>query len=388
MIHIFRRHAKRCNHYQGGRGHLRCDCPIWADGRLNNKRIHKSLETNDWQTAHQIVHRWEVIGNDFRPLAPRSISVEQAWQHFLNDLTARNLHPSTIRKYNLLSRQMTGFAKQWGLEFINEFDLTKLSDFRNTWRDAALSSSKKLERLRSFLQFSLDRNWINENPGRKLKRPKVSHRPTLPFTNDEMMRILACIETYVQQTAPIGLPNAHRLKALVLVLRYSGMRIGDVVRLTTDKLRGNKLLLYTQKTGVPVNTVLPEFVLRVLENSPLTTAKHYFWSGERNADVIVGSWQKRLRKLFCLADVTGGHAHRFRDTFAVELLLAGIPIERVSVLLGHQSVRVTEKHYSPWVRSRQEQLEADLQQAWTRDPLVLLEAKVTRRLHGNGGAVN
>jgi integrase len=37
----------------------------------------------------------------------------------------------------------------------------------------------------------------------------------------------------------------------------------------------------------------------------------------------------------------------FRETFGVELLLAGIPIERVSVLLGHQSVKVTEKHYNP-----------------------------------------
>jgi integrase len=32
--------------------------------------------------------------------------------------------------------------------------------------------------------------------------------------------------------------------------------------------------------------------------------------------------------------------------------------ERVSVLLGHSSIKVTEKYYSPWVRSRQEQLEA------------------------------
>jgi hypothetical protein len=29
------------------------------------------------------------------------------------------------------------------------------------------------------------------------------------------------------------------------------------------------------------------------------------------------------------------------------------------VLLGHQSVEVTEKHYSTWVRARQEQLELD-----------------------------
>jgi len=60
-------------------------------------------------------------------------------------------------------------------------------------------------------------------------------------------------------------------------------------------------------------------------------------------------------------------SHRFRDTFAVELLLAGVPIERVSVLLGHQSVRITEKHYNPWVRSRQEQLEADVRNAWAND---------------------
>jgi integrase len=63
------------------------------------------------------------------------------------------------------------------------------------------------------------------------------------------------------------------------------------------------------------------------------------------------------------ARIPNGHVHRFRDTFAVELLLAGVPIERVSVLLGHQSVRITERVYAPWVRSRQEQLEADLARA-------------------------
>src|SRR5258705_13095732 len=53
--------------------------------------------------------------------------------------------------------------------------------------------------------------------------------------------------------------------------------------------------------------------------------------------------------------------------------------ERVSVLLGHQSVRITEKHYAPWVRSRQEQLEADLARAWSRDPLVLSQGEVHGR---------
>ena len=62
-------------------------------------------------------------------------------------------------------------------------------------------------------------------------------------------------------------------------------------------------------------------------------------------------------------------SHRSCDTFAAELLQAGVPIERVSVLLGHQSVRITEKHYNPWVRSRQERLEADVTRAWKLDPV-------------------
>jgi integrase len=44
------------------------------------------------------------------------------------------------------------------------------------------------------------------------------------------------------------------------------------------------------------------------------------------------------------------HPHMFRDTFAVELLLSGVPIDQVSLLLGHSSVKVTEKHYSPFVK--------------------------------------
>ncbi len=38
----------------------------------------------------------------------------------------------------------------------------------------------------------------------------------------------------------------------------------------------------------------------------------------------------------------------FRDTFAVEALLAGVQIHDVSVLLGHTRVANTERHYLPW----------------------------------------
>jgi hypothetical protein len=48
------------------------------------------------------------------------------------------------------------------------------------------------------------------------------------------------------------------------------------------------------------------------------------------------------------------------DTFRIELLLAGVPFERVSILLGHQSVRITERYYAAWTDARQHQAQADL----------------------------
>jgi integrase len=46
----------------------------------------------------------------------------------------------------------------------------------------------------------------------------------------------------------------------------------------------------------------------------------------------------------------------FRDTFAVELLLAGVPMDQVSLLLGQSSVKITERHYAPFCKARQQQL--------------------------------
>jgi site-specific recombinase XerD len=91
---------------------------------------------------------------------------------------------------------------------------------------------------------------------------------------------------------------------------------------------------------------------------------HLSWSGESKIGSASGDWWRDLKGVFKHAGIPDGRAHRFRDTFAVGLLQAGVTTERVSVLLGSSSMKVTEKYYAPWVRARREQLEADVRRRW------------------------
>jgi integrase len=382
MLTIYRRHVKTCKHKADGRKYRRCRCPIWVDGFLNGDEVRESLDLHDWEKAQERIRDWEAEGGRV-PAEPeqQAISLENACAAFISDAKSRELQESTLRKYRQLTKQMQAFSAAEGLRYLKEWeDLELVRRFRQTWQDKGNTVVKKMERLRAFFRFAVDSEWIVKNPAAKMKSPYVKPTPTLPFTQEEMVSILAACDRHQG--------NKKRIRALVLLLRYSGLRIGDAVRLARDRIVDGRLFLYTQKTGVPVLCPLPDFVSTALDSFTPMNNTYYFWSGESSRDGVARTYMGRLAKIFKLADVKGGHAHRFRDTFATELLLAGVPLERVSVLLGHSSVKVTEKHYSPWVRARQEQLEADVKATWGRDPMVLAETKGTPEVHGIRDIVN
>jgi integrase len=326
----------------------------------------------DWTKANLTIQKWEAEERISERDAP--VTLTDAWASMLADLEAQKLTAGTIRKYKLLERQMKAFGVEHGLTLLNQFDLDTLGKFRATWKIGPRTSTKQLERLRAFFRFAHDRQWVEFNAAVKIKLPKVPVCPTLPLTAKEMVNIYNACDGLMATTQSHGKVNVYLLKTLILLMRYSGMRISDAVALTTDQIDGKKLFLYTQKTGVPVYTILPDSVVKALATAPRKSDTRYFWSGNGKLETAVCDWQEDIKEVFELAGIKKGESnamsHRFRDTFAVELLLARVPIERVSILLGHSSMRITEKHYSPWVRDRQEQLEADIAGAWERDPML------------------
>src|SRR6266481_2320621 len=384
MLTIYRRHRKNCKQRGKGRKYRHCQCPIWVDGLLGGKEIRESLRLRDWSRAQDLIREWEAENRRI-VRQEHQVTIKDGHAKFTSDAEARKLNDATLYKYRLLFRQLDGFAETFKLQFLKQLDLDMLATFRTTWTEGPRTSLKKLERLRAFMRFAEKRKWIDDNPATELKAPKVPNKPTMPFTRKEMIRILIALEPYGKSA---GIRNGQRLRAFVLLLRYSGLRIGDAVQLDVNRVQKTKLLLHTEKTGVPVYCVLPDMVVKALDAAPHSSARYFFWTGKSTVRTAKGKWQRRLQRLFELAKVPTGHAYRLRDTFAVELLLAGVPLDRVSVLLGHSSIRITERHYAPWTRSRQEQIEADLRAAWSNDPVVLTDGKGTPELQGKTGQIN
>jgi integrase/recombinase XerD len=247
----------------------------------------------------------------------------------------------------------------------------------------------------AFYGFALSNKWVEDNLAKQLKRPRIEARETLPYEKEEMLRILTAAESRIAECQAHGRDNARRLKALIYLLRYSGLRIGDAVGCDTKRLVGGNLRLYTQKSGTHVHLPLPPFVVKELDSIPKSSERYWFWTGNGKLQTAVADWQGRLLELGKDAKITRLHAHRFRDTFAVQLLLAGNSLETVSKLLGHSSIKVTEKHYAPWVRERQEHAEASVRVSWSRDPVVLMQEETglaktndTPLIHGKQGLAN
>jgi integrase len=119
------------------------------------------------------------------------------------------------------------------------------------------------------LFIGIDRYASNEiNHATDLKAPKVTLRP--PYTHEEMQRILAAVYEYEDEMPSHAKQNARRMRALILLLRFSGLRISDAINLSNDQVTGNRLFLYTQKTGVPVNLIIPDVLCDALRHTSMT----------------------------------------------------------------------------------------------------------------------
>jgi len=118
-----------------------------------------------------------------------------------------------------------------------------------------------------------------------IKPPEVEPNPTLPFSQEEVQQILSACDRYEG--------DKDRMRAFILVMLYSGLRISDTCTLRRDAVRNGKILLRQAKTGQPVYVPVPPCVTEALDRVK-GNGECYFWSGKGKVLTIVGNWRKYL----------------------------------------------------------------------------------------------
>jgi integrase/recombinase XerC len=344
---------------------------------LNGRRVRESLDTRDWQRALRKL----VAKEDPDAVQPKGLA--DAITAFENHI--HPLEPSTQRKYRNVLAQFRAFCEGRSIEDLSEVTIEHLDAYRAGRDLARTTAQKELETLRQFFGFCFERKWIEENPAKRIKAPRgAKPQPIVPYEPAEVVKILAACDV-------IGRHEYERLRAraMVLLLRYTALRISDVATLARDRVRDGRVLLYTQKTGEPVFLPVPGDLRAALDSLPSPRGaglrlrrrddgsgeigsgeftgtcrgdrpQYYFWNGKTSRRAVVGIAERTLSAVFKASGVPGAHAHRFRHTLATELLGRGASFEQVADILGN-SPDIVRKHYGKWSRSRQERIDELMQ---------------------------
>lgn len=382
MLTIYRRHSSDCVHKADGRKWKRCKCPIWTDGSLNGNELRTSLEKvgcQTWEQAQAKVREWET-GGSTEIVSFGGTTIPESITRFIAGAEARKLAKRTIQGYTYFLHHVQEFCTTKGIARTSQLTFDLIDEFRNSWKCQATTAMLWTVMLRFYLKFCLKRKWVAENYAKELDPIRVNQVPTMPYTVQEVRAILDDLGTLKNCERPRQSTKlrAERLRLLCLVMRYTGLRVSDAIELSPDRIQDDgRVFLYMAKTSEPVFCALPDFVVDQLSQCPKAAVNRYFWTGAGEKLFQIECYRTLFKRA---VTVPKAGFHRFRDTFAVELLMGDVPMERVSKLLGHRSIKTTEKHYDPWVAGRQKQLDADVRRVLHGDPLAQSEIAKGQKL--------
>jgi site-specific recombinase XerD len=388
-VSVYTRHTSKCP-FKKNRFSRQCTCPKWLyiinDGQP--RRI--SAKTRDGRTADE---RMETEQNRLRA-TPEEVAKKAA------DLTVVKAldkwvgsfkepwSESTTAKYQAFIGKVTRWAEDNEIVLLKDMTPDRVETWRSEWGlgdelppnashpggrprrkdDKMGPTTQSLFQgyLKRFCNWAHTRDHFSKNPTALLESIRPGDKRTMPLSLEQFDELIVAAEKYDSYRFRAQDRFGIELKAIFLVQRWVGLRILDVLVLPRRALVGNVLRLKTIKTGAPVVADLPAHVvaaLKAIPSRPGTHEDYFFWNKSCKHSTLQKHWITRIRTLrrqLSFVDEEGQpmvfHSHMLRDTFAVRLILAGVPTEKVSRLLTHKSVAVTERHYIRWIEEMKTQL--------------------------------
>jgi site-specific recombinase XerD len=354
-VYLVRLHSDKCPHRKKGQQFLSCKCGLGVDGYLRGKRYRKSLHTRNLDKAYRKLASIE------RPDYREPKSIEEAIEAF--KLSKEDVSHGTKRNHRRVLDNFLRIAKSACVTNLDDVEVETVDFFRQKRPISAMTWVKELAILRDFLGFCVSRKWIPSNPAKEVKSPTVKPKPKEPYTQSEVIRIFEACDRLGR-----GGYERTRAQAMVLLLRYTGLRVSDVATLARDRVHDGRIHLHTMKNGKLIFLPIPPVLRNILESLPQPKgtkgeSNYLFWSGNGTTRAFIRGVTRTLARVFELSGVKGAHAHRFRHTLATALLEKGWTTEDVADVLG-STPEIIRKHYAQWTVRRQERISNLAQDVW------------------------
>jgi integrase/recombinase XerD len=370
VITIFVRHSSGCK-YAGDEFAKACRCRKHFRWSQNGTQLRRQAGTRSWAEAEKLKRDLEDHLSGRTPAKTDAANgLQAAIDVFLQDKKVQDISSGVLEKYRRELERLKVFCEKRGAYTVQALTRELLTAFAGKWEEAYPSSTtraKVRERLRSFLRYCYEAQWLPRIP--QVPKIKIDEPPTMPLTAEEYKRLLDAVYSV---EARWSWDTRRKIHALFQLMRWSGLAIQDALTLERGALQHDtknglyRIVTSRQKTGVHVSVPIPPAIakelLEVLNGNP----KHFFWTGEGEPKTLTNDFGRYIRPIFEAAGLNGGQmkSHRLRDTFAVDMLQNGVPLEEVSKLLGHESIKTTERSYAKWVQGRQDRLDSLVTGTW------------------------
>lgn len=381
-IKVIVRHSAKCPKKRKGQDYRDCNCRKSLYIYENGKVSYLSCKTRSWTTA-ELVAKAERDRRDPVKQEQKRIAAEQqkklkplkdALDEWIDGMKTQG--ESTMRIYRQQADKILRWAARPNVQITYVSDVTAplLNAWRSTWKKDAIEKDDRLgqnaqagllRRVKSFFKWATAMGYAEKDPALILQSIPEEESKTQPLTPEQYIELLAACD---RMTAD-GKEYGRHLRALFQFQRWTGTRVGDPVCTKRTAFVGNRIkVVIRKKRNRSPNNCTQEFVLpdEVVDTlNALPGDDPYWWPCNASSEESrVTHWILKVSEVNDYVTFTDEHgnpmefrSHMLRDTFAVEMLLADMPLEEVARLLGHSSVKTTERYYAKWTKRRKQKLE-------------------------------
>ncbi len=276
-------------------------------------------------------------------------SLEKALEKFIARLKNENRSNNTIIAYQNDVQQLITFLTRKKVNNIANITQNHIEGFKKHLSDEQKYTdktiSRKLNSLKSFFRFLTRSQVIERDPAAAITHPKIASK--LP-------RILSSLEYRALRDA---CREDHRTYAIIELMLQAGLRISEVANLELNDVQEDKLIIRPYESHarrvVPLNRAAREAINRYLNERPETKKSHSLFITKNGHSLLIRNIRNSINRYFEIAEIKNAYVNNLRDTFIVNQLQAGVPLNTISKIIGHKRVSSTEKYLS-LVKNRKE----------------------------------